>query len=1658
MKTLQRLDPWPRAAIARGAPVPRSADLQSAVAPVFNRQNLPAARRAPHVANLRYGSLQSCATLVALACLLFTPLAQAQSNAYPQAVSREVSVFAGGEAEPPYRQLVSREWSVSVGGEAQPPYRQLVSREWSVSVGGEAQPPYRQLVSREVSALFPNSANLFVADGQVLTLPTLYSYAAPTQPDATTWLQASGPGSILSLPNVTNVVGNARRNGYLRIEALNGGRVNLPAVLTMTQPYDGAEPSVPRGIQVLADGTNSVVDLSHLVRFEDFAATPGSRLEARNGGTILLGGGGELALRQITLIASGQGTLLDVSALTAFEGGAAGSTVCQVQALAGATVRLTRLPEIQAGAVNFLAEGVGSVVDLPALVRFNGGSLEARSGGIIHTPRLFFLDRSTVTVRNAGSIGLAQVRKLTNSRVTVDGANIELPQLFNWTGTTFTYLNGGTIGLPQIDFQLSGLTLSTNHLWCGDRTTVSWQGTNRTGAEVLGNWTDTIYLSADDRWDIGDLLLGTVDQTNGLASNAVYSASADVFVPGVFSGNYHILVRTVAFNLEGTNGPNNTISVPVPVDMPELALGVPTNSVFLQAKHARYWQVVTTEGNDLQVSLDLLATNGATELYLGYGAIPTRSAFNVKYSAPFQPDQVVRVPGTRAGTNYVLAFAEVLGSGSAPFTLSAEYLPFTLSSVTPNHGGNGGLVTMKFTGSGFPSNATAQLVYTNATGEVRQVLPIQTTRPDMSLLVATFDLRGVPQCVADVDLLGGPGQSNRLPQAFRVEPGESENLKIVVAGPSSVRKARSGIYEVTVLNKANQDAQLVSLYAMTQADPNISIELVSPAAGASGPSSSEGFLFALIPVIPPGGQITKTFRVQVGSRYPGMNLALGWHAQTMAQEVFLTQLSQRLEETRQQVLSNTNLYSMSPELYETASNHTAWQALMSQNLANQGFLLVSSLGAHSAWSYSSFGNCAGSANLRSKDCQIDECTVVCGVRCLPRYIPICGIAGAAGGMAGLGVGAVVTGGLCLAIAIGDCFLGDQCQRECNHICTPNPADPNDIRGPIGWGPQAFLAGGEAMSYTIDFENQPSATVAALQVSITNQLAPSLDWKTLEFQEIGFAGMRLAVPAGQNHFEGRVPFAGWTWNATKGWYRGTTPFMVDVKATVDTKTGLLLVTLACSDTNTGTFPSDAYAGFLPPNRPEIFYYPTNGTACCGAQVDTNMLVQPGQGYVSYTVRPQTNLVTGTLIENVASIIFDWNDPIETPTVFNTIDAGAPISSVLPLPTPSGRTFEVQWAGADDFGGSGVANYDVYVSSDGTNYSRWLGRTTETSAWCVGQLGHTYYFYSVARDYVGHEQPKSEAPQAFTTVATNAPVLVVVTNRPAMPGTTIVMTNTLASGKPLGAWRYSLGQGTPSGAEINATNGVFRWTPACSQASQSYPITVWVTDTGNLNLMDATAFTVAVSECVVPSLGRQVLRGGDSGRVPVNLISSVPLTNLAMKVEAAAGRLTNLWIEPIVAQICTSSIIPALSNVVAGSDQFDLSLTTCSNQFLIGIQQVAWLHFTTVSNKPSAFVDLSLDDITGWQADGTPIRNFAPQSGRLVIIGEEPLLECLLATNGLPTLVLYGKPGWNCDMDARPTLDMVTPWQFYQQTTLMDLFQTFYPVPASNSPRFFRAVRK
>ncbi|MFQ5591406.1 MAG: hypothetical protein ACE5HE_09610 [Phycisphaerae bacterium] len=96
------------------------------------------------------------------------------------------------------------------------------------------------------------------------------------------------------------------------------------------------------------------------------------------------------------------------------------------------------------------------------------------------------------------------------------------------------------------------------------------------------------------------------------------------------------------------------------------------------------------------------------------------------------------------------------------------------------------------------------------------------------------------------------------------------------------------------------------------------------------------------------------------------------------------------------------------------------------------------------------------------------------------------------------------------------------------------------------------------------------------------------------------------------------------------------------------------------------------------------------------------------------------------------------------MLNTIDAGVPTSAVAPLPAEMPYAhFEMCWSDQDDPGGSGVENYTIYVSDNDGPCTAWLTTEDECDRYTNARVGHTYSFYSVARDHVGHvEQPPTD----------------------------------------------------------------------------------------------------------------------------------------------------------------------------------------------------------------------------------------------------------------------------------------------------------------------------
>ena len=84
------------------------------------------------------------------------------------------------------------------------------------------------------------------------------------------------------------------------------------------------------------------------------------------------------------------------------------------------------------------------------------------------------------------------------------------------------------------------------------------------------------------------------------------------------------------------------------------------------------------------------------------------------------------------------------------------------------------------------------------------------------------------------------------------------------------------------------------------------------------------------------------------------------------------------------------------------------------------------------------------------------------------------------------------------------------------------------------------------------------------------------------------------------------------------------------------------------------------------------------------------------------------------------------------------------------TTTDRTLSVDWSGEDETGGSGIASYTVYVSVDGAAAMPLFSDTTQTSGTVTVEPGHSYAFYSIATDNVGHVEAAPAVPDATIQV--------------------------------------------------------------------------------------------------------------------------------------------------------------------------------------------------------------------------------------------------------------------------------------------------------------------
>ncbi|MFN0052859.1 MAG: hypothetical protein ACKV0T_11760 [Planctomycetales bacterium] len=358
-----------------------------------------------------------------------------------------------------------------------------------------------------------------------------------------------------------------------------------------------------------------------------------------------------------------------------------------------------------------------------------------------------------------------------------------------------------TVHLVAVDLELSNLVVHTAPLFAGETVEISWAGRNATGVALSGNWTDAVYLSADDQWDINDQRLGTVQHTGGLVQDATYSGDLTAYVPGTLPGDYHILVRADVFNQEreGSDEADNVIaSFSLAVGVHGLVgNGAASSGVLTSGSRSHYYAIHINGSNTAGLVLNGLVTSGVSELYVSLDAIPTRISYDLRAAkTEFEPNrgdqQLAFTAPPGGGTFYILVYGDQI-DGYLPYELSATTGSFVVTTMTPDiapraapTSGDAGPVkaTVTVTGAGFTSDFAVEFIAPDASIRV----PARVNLVSMTTVTLEMALADWPLGVYDVRFLQGSRIVERAAAFTVVEQGTPhlETRLIVPDGVASL--------------------------------------------------------------------------------------------------------------------------------------------------------------------------------------------------------------------------------------------------------------------------------------------------------------------------------------------------------------------------------------------------------------------------------------------------------------------------------------------------------------------------------------------------------------------------------------------------------------------------------------------------------------------------------------------------------------------------------------------------------------------------------------------------------------------------------------------------------------------------------------------------------
>jgi hypothetical protein len=933
---------------------------------------------------------------------------------------------------------------------------------------------------------------------------------------------------------------------------------------------------------------------------------------------------------------------------------------------------------------------------------------------------------------------------------------------------------------PPADLVVTAVTVPASAM-SGDPVQIQWTVENVGTNPASGTWSDRAYLSPGATWSIDDTPIGDRFTYSGtLQPGQSYTATLNANLPPATPGSYRVIVRTNIFGdiIESNERNNTTASADVlDVTVPALQLGVPFADT-LDSGEDRLYQVTVPDGDTLRVDLTSSDSSAADELFLRYNALPSASTYDAAYQGALQANQFAVIPSTHGGVYYVLVHGQSEPAAQTPITLLASVLPFEITDVIPDTGGDSRYVTTTILGAQFDPQAIVKLERPG----FAEFEPASYQVVDRTRIIAVFDLTGAPHGLYDVEVINPDGEVALAPYRYLVEQALPPDVSIALGGPRVVWAGQGGLYGLTLTSRTNVDLPYVYLqYGVPGLPSNGGVPYLGLTTNLSGNPDVAGVPWAsIVPTADTNGQFlasgyaldladqssdTLSFKVQT---YPG-GLPPGAYsdnpgvtafafnimaaATPLTRDEYVAQQTQFAATLRANILKDPTA---SPALQALAADPTNWTDLYLQALTQAGLLrpedqppavhdnpvlvslqttlaagilagpagkqiitdgnLVDFFNQVKTWYGDDPGKISPYVGIATDTTSSDDSTTY--LEASPP--PASGFnlnQSARTHYEGFNV--YVPWSNDWDNASEDDFVGDSDQTNPQNASYVNVQAPNFAPFFTGTGRsgQATLNG--PLGYGPE-QFVPVGQPLPFTIQFENGAGASSTVGEVRVVEqldpnLDPHSFRLGdLQLGD--LQVHIP-------GSVGSFQGdfdftqSKGFILRVSAGLDVTTNTATWLLQAIDPNTGEVITDPSKGLLPPDN------------SAGA----------GRGFVTYTAQPIAGLATGTPVSAQARVLFNTTAPLDTPTITYTIDGTAPTTTLTASPVTAGSSdYNVQWDSQDDPAGSGVKGVTVYVSQDGGPWKIWLDQTTASSGIYNGQAGHSYHFLALATDNAGNQE--------------------------------------------------------------------------------------------------------------------------------------------------------------------------------------------------------------------------------------------------------------------------------------------------------------------------------